>query len=45
VTRTQRCYLQTLSEQSHLADAYVQDLNKADASKRIDGIKKFLGFQ
>jgi len=32
--------LKTLSEQAHDPDAYAPDLDKAEASKRIDQLKK-----
>ena len=33
-------YLKTLSEKAHDPDAYAPDLDKAEASKRIDQLKK-----
>ena len=40
MTGAQSSYLKTLSEQAHDLDAYAPDLDKAEASKRIDQLKK-----
>jgi hypothetical protein len=40
MTGAQASYLKTLSEQAHDKDAYEPDLDKAEASKRIDALKK-----
>jgi DUF3072 family protein len=40
MTGAQASYLKTLSEQAHDPDAYEPDLDKAEASKRIDQLKK-----
>ncbi|NKK96622.1 DUF3072 domain-containing protein [Rhizobium leguminosarum bv. viciae] len=45
MTGAQRSYLKTLSEQAHQPDAYVEDLTKAEASKRIDELKQSLGLE
>jgi hypothetical protein len=39
MTGAQSSYLKTLSEQAHHPDAYDPDLDKAEASKRIDELK------
>jgi hypothetical protein len=39
MTGAQKSYLKTLSEQAHDPDGYADDLSKAEASKRIDGLK------
>ncbi|WP_309082611.1 DUF3072 domain-containing protein [Chelativorans sp.] len=43
MTGAQASYLKTLSEQAGDADAYADDLSKAEASKRIDALKQKLG--
>jgi hypothetical protein len=43
MTGAQASYLKTLSEEAGQADAFSEDLTKADASKRIDELKKGLG--
>ena len=40
MTGAQRSYLKTLSEEAHEPNAYSDDLSKAEASKRIDAVKK-----
>ncbi|MCQ4633703.1 DUF3072 domain-containing protein [Shinella sp. CPCC 100929] len=45
MTGAQRSYLTTLSEQAHQPDAYAEDLTKAEASKRIDELKKSLDLE
>ena len=40
MTGAQASYLKTLSEQAHDPDAYEPDLDKAEASKRIDHLKQ-----
>ena len=40
MTGAQASYLKTLSEQAHDPDAYAPDLDKAEASKRIDQLKQ-----
>jgi hypothetical protein len=45
MTGAQASYLKTLSEQLDDADAFDPDLSKAEASKRIDGLKKKLAQQ
>jgi hypothetical protein len=42
MTGAQRSYLKTLSEQAHQPEVYADDLSKAEASKRIDELKKSL---
>jgi hypothetical protein len=39
----QASYLKTLSEEAHDPDAFDPDLQKAEASKRIDQLKKETG--
>jgi hypothetical protein len=39
MTGAQASYLKTLSEQAHDPEAYNERLTKAEASKRIDGLK------
>jgi hypothetical protein len=39
MTGAQASYLKTLSEQKHDPEAYEPDLDKAEASKRIDQLK------
>ena len=43
MTGAQASYLKTLSEQAHDPEAYEPDLDKAEASKRIDQLKKDTG--
>jgi hypothetical protein len=43
MTGAQASYLKTLSEQAHDSDAYEPDLDKAEASKRIDQLKQEAG--
>ncbi len=43
MTGAQASYLKTLSEQAHNPDAYDPDLDKAEASKRIDQLKHDTG--
>src|SRR3982750_3312195 len=43
MTGAQASYLKTLSEQAHDPDAYEPDLDKAEASKRIDHLKQETG--
>jgi DUF3072 family protein len=43
MTGAQASYLKTLSEQAHDLDAYEPDLDKAEASKRIDHLKQETG--
>ena len=43
MTGAQASYLKTLSEEAHDADAFADDLSKAEASKRIDALKEKLG--
>jgi len=43
MTGAQRSYLKTLSEQAHEAETCGEDLTKAQASRRIDGLKQKLG--
>jgi hypothetical protein len=40
MTGAQASYLKTLSEEAHDPDAFDPDLEKAEASKRIDQLKK-----
>ena len=40
MTGAQASYLKTLSEQAHKPDAYDPELDKAEASKRIDQLKQ-----
>jgi len=40
MTGAQASYLKTLSEQAHNPEAYEPDLDKAEASKRIDQLKQ-----
>lgn len=40
MTGAQASYLKTLSEEAHEPDAFAEDLTKAEASKRIDALKK-----
>src|SRR5215210_7176141 len=43
MTGAQASYLKTLSEQAHDPDAFEPDLDKAEASKRIDQLKQETG--
>jgi hypothetical protein len=43
MTGAQASYLKTLSEEAGEADAYADDLTKAEASLRIDRLKETLG--
>ena len=43
MTGAQASYLKTLSEQAHNPDAFDPDLEKAEASKRIDALKQETG--
>jgi hypothetical protein len=43
MTGAQASYLKTLSEEAGDAEAFAEDLTKADASKRIDALKTKLG--
>jgi len=43
MTGAQMSYLKTLSEEAGDAEAYAEDLTKAEASKRIDALKEKLG--
>jgi hypothetical protein len=43
MTGAQASYLKTLSEEAGDADAFSEDLTKADASTRIDALKQKLG--
>jgi hypothetical protein len=43
MTGAQASYLKTLSEQAHKPDAYDPELDKAEASKRIDQLKEETG--
>jgi hypothetical protein len=45
MTGAQASYLKTLSEEASDPDAYDQNLTKAEASKRIDALKKELGLE
>ena len=40
MTGAQASYLKTLSEEAHAPDAYDDSLSKAEASKRIDALKR-----
>ena len=40
MTGAQASYLKTLSEQAHEPEAYAANLTKAEASKRIDVLKR-----
>ena len=42
MTGAQGSYLKTLSEQAHKPDMFEAELTKADASKRIDALRKDL---
>ena len=43
MTGAQASYLKTLSEQAHKPDGFDPELDKADASKRIDELKHETG--
>jgi hypothetical protein len=43
MTGAQASYLKTLSEEAHHPDAFDPDLEKAEASKRIDQLKNETG--
>jgi len=43
MTGAQASYLKTLSEQAHEPEAYDRELDKAEASKRIDQLKQETG--
>ena len=43
MTGAQASYLKTLSEQAHDPDAFEDGLTKAEASKRIDGLRDKVG--
>lgn len=43
MTGAQASYLKTLSEETHDPDAFAPDLDKAEASKRIDSLRKEAG--
>lgn len=43
MTGAQASYLKTLSEQAKAPDAFEPDLDKAEASKRIDALRKETG--
>ena len=43
MTGAQASYLKTLSEQAHDPNVYEPDLDKAEASKRIDQLKRETG--
>lgn len=43
MTGAQASYLKTLSEQAKAPDAFEADLEKAEASKRIDALRKDTG--
>ncbi len=43
MTGAQASYLKTLSEQAHEPEAYDPELDKAEASKRIDHLKQETG--
>jgi hypothetical protein len=43
MTGAQASYLKTLSEQAHDPEAFDPDLEKAEASKRIDALKQATG--
>lgn len=40
MTGAQASYLKTLSEQLHKPETFAEDLTKAEASKRIDALKR-----
>ena len=43
MTGAQASYLKTLSEEAHDPDAFADDLTKAEASRRIDDLKRKAG--
>ncbi len=43
MTGAQASYLKTLSEEAGDAEAFADDLDKAEASRRIDALKEKLG--
>jgi hypothetical protein len=43
MTGAQASYLKTLSEEAHDPDAFAPGLDKAEASKRIDHLRKETG--
>lgn len=43
MTGAQASYLKTLSEETHEPEAFEPDLDKAEASKRIDALRKEAG--
>ncbi|WEX10024.1 DUF3072 domain-containing protein [Chelativorans sp. AA-79] len=45
MTGAQASYLKTLSEQADEPDAYADGLSKAEASERIDALKRKLGLE
>ncbi len=45
MTGAQASYLKTLSEEAHDPEAFQPDLTKAEASRRIDALKKQLGIE
>jgi hypothetical protein len=42
MTGAQRSYLKTLSEQAHRPDSFSEGISKAEASKRIDELRRAL---
>lgn len=42
MTGAQASYLKTLSEEAHEPEAYAENLTKAEASRRIDALKRRL---
>ncbi|WMT85816.1 DUF3072 domain-containing protein [Pelagibacterium sp. 26DY04] len=42
MTGAQASYLKTLSEEAHEPEAYAENLTKAEASRRIDALKRKL---
>jgi hypothetical protein len=45
MTRAQASYLKTLCEQAGEPESYEEGLTKAEASRRIDDLKKELGVE
>lgn len=45
MTDAQASYLKTLSEQAHKPDQFAEDISKAEASERIDALRKELGLE
>lgn len=45
MTGAQASYLKTLSEQAHAPEVFAEDLSKAEASRRIDGLREKLGLE